>query len=267
MTARALLVGVESSRARPGLAPLPGAADDARSMESLLQSRGFPRDNIKVAAADELNAAPLKQLLLDLATATNAGDLAVFYFSGHGYRVPDGSGDEPDDRWDECLALQDELLIDDWFRDVFWPRTQPGSKWVTCVDACYSGTSTRGIDVWFGGSDRDLIEQRRDLALRDQVAEVPGKRWRIGLTACSDGEETLETVATNNEPGLARGAMTRAVVSNLRHSPDLTYVGLWTGVESTVAAMRRLVCWLGTPQIWSSGPDDSLRNAVAFHET
>ena len=41
-----------------------------------------------------------------LAAPSQPGDVAVFYFSGHGSQMPDVSDDEPD-QWDETLVAYD----------------------------------------------------------------------------------------------------------------------------------------------------------------
>ncbi len=211
MTARALLVGVPHTTARSNLPDLDGIETDTNAVKAMLLDRGFTAANVSVPDGRDLEAARLQAQLLALAEATKQGDLAIFYFAGHGYSTLDGSGDETGDDWDECLVCADRLLLDDWFHDVFWKATQPGSRWVTCVDACHSATSTLAIDVFHDPPPDHAISQM-------PVLDSP--RWRLLLAACGDGEDALELADRN---GMARGAMTDAMLRSLHEFPDASY--------------------------------------------
>lgn len=67
-----------------------------------------------------------------------AGDIFVFYYSGHGSRQYDRSGDE-DDRFDEGLCAYDGFLLDDTLNDL-WVQFKPGVRIVMISDSCNSGT-------------------------------------------------------------------------------------------------------------------------------
>ena len=179
----------------------------------------------------------------------------MFYFAGHGYSALGGSGDESGDDWDDCLVCADRLLLDHWFHDVFWTATQPGSFWVNCVDACHSATSTLAIDVFHDPPPDHAI---RELPL------VDGPRWRLLLAACGDGEEALKLDDRN---GMARGAVTDAMLRSVKEFPDATYARLWGLVADRATAIRNTTYWIGTPTIWASGPDQTLSESVAFAAT
>lgn len=90
---------------------------------------------------------PTKQNILTamrwLVQNCQAGDSLVFYFSGHGQRQVDCSGDESDG-FDEALCPLDHategLLVDDTINETIVRPLPHGAKLHAIVDACHSGT-------------------------------------------------------------------------------------------------------------------------------
>jgi len=84
-----------------------------------------------------------------------AGDLFVFYISGHGGQERDTSGDEEDGQ-DETLCLWDGPLSDDFLRGL-WDEMPPGIRVLFITDTCNSGTNfkarsyRRTVPRRFGG--------------------------------------------------------------------------------------------------------------------
>lgn len=87
----------------------------------------------------------LLQSIYDLALRSwsDALDVAVFTFSGHGAQVPDRDGDE-DDGLDEAICPSDAcpgpLITDDELASVF-RRFNPRTTVFAVFDACHSGTA------------------------------------------------------------------------------------------------------------------------------
>lgn len=249
--ARALVVGVPWTDFDSKLPSLPGAQGDAEGMKRLLVSRGFAATDVETPSGANLKARRVQQQLLDLAAVVEAGELGIFYFSGHGYRLPDGSGDERDD-WDECIVCSDDVIIDDWFRDVFWPATKPDSRWVACVDACHSDSAASGA-----------------LPQSPLRLEVPSGRttsassWRLILAACGESEEALYQGQAGPDP--ARSAVTKAILRSLKGESRRSYEQLWGDVVERIEKLRQLTWWIGDPRMWYSGSDERLKHARAFH--
>ncbi len=182
MVARALVVAVPTTKVS-GLPPLPGTTQDAIGMADLLKGRGFSDVRLQEHG---LTVDEFVNELLRLRADTQAGDLALVHFSGHGYRVADLDGDETDDHLDESLVLSgDKLLVDDWFRKTFWPGTAEGSWWVTCADTCFSGSVFRSVRYVLGRTSLDedpplahFVRAGADLARSGQPGEGARNRPR-----------------------------------------------------------------------------------------
>ncbi len=159
---RALVVGVNvypgiSVNGVGGQVDLRGAVNDARNMREALTAHFDVRpDEVKLlldtdASRDGILAA-FRQWLIE---GTEPGDRAIFYFAGHGAQVVDENGDEGDDKFDEVLAPSDTagelqgadaglsgFISDDEIQALL--AELPGREIMVIVDACHSGTITRG---------------------------------------------------------------------------------------------------------------------------
>ncbi len=164
-TRRALLIGINKYKHLPfysqilkmTITHLKGSINDVNLMKELLVSRyGFKEDDIKTLMDEKATRENIIKTFEDwLIHGTKEGDLAFFYFSGHGTQVPDQNGDE-DDGQDEALCPYDlvpegaanvmeaKVIIDDELGLLL--RRLKGREVVVILDACHSGTATRGID-------------------------------------------------------------------------------------------------------------------------
>lgn len=243
MTGRALVVGVPHT-SYAGLPDLPGALIDVERIEHLLETRGF---EIRSLSDPPPTRTVVQEGLLRLIADTLEGDLSVIYFSGHGYRLLDGSGDE-NDSWDEALVCADGPIVDDWFRDSLWSGVVPGSRFVAIVDACHSDSAVLGLRV---SDDEVLIPPL-------QPSPVEGV-WRVVLAACRDKESTLDLGAGDKGGGVATAEMLDIVENH----PGISYRDLWGRVATNV---RNLYPnrGIGVPHLTASGPDDSLLSGAAL---
>ena len=155
---KAFLVGIEDYKLLPpwspeakGVTDLVGPVNDVRLIKKLLIERFHfnPRD-IKVLTNREASYRGIREAFFNwLIKGTKPGDLAIFYFSGHGSRVRDLDGDE-EDGFDEVLCPYDidcengkNLLLDDELGA--WLRKLSKRTVVVMIDSCHSGGATRGV--------------------------------------------------------------------------------------------------------------------------
>ncbi|NDD83744.1 caspase family protein [bacterium] len=104
--------------------------------------------NIRVLTDDPKNPLrPTRKAMEDniawLMSNVKAGDTLFFYYSGHGTRVKDSSGDETDGM-DEVLVPLDYLragvITDDWLNANLVARVPSGATLYAFTDCCHSGT-------------------------------------------------------------------------------------------------------------------------------
>ena len=142
----AVLVGVRSTTAvcRPSdffdNRATAGASKDLDKMQRLLRQAKFKDANvIPLLTTTETTAASILKSLSDLVPKAKAGDLVVFYFSGHGDTLRDTNHDELSG-FDGVLIASDRCLIDDEL-DPIWQKFQAGVRLVMIIDACHAESS------------------------------------------------------------------------------------------------------------------------------
>ena len=164
----ALLVGCTRYPKLPKFFWLKGPANDLALIRHLLLGKfEFPEPNVRTlseeSGADEDRPvrANIEREFRRLATVAHRGDYVVIFLAGHGSSQPDNDPDNPDDvepdGCDEVFCAADvesltaedggqipNAIVDDEIRawlDAI--RAKGASVWVI-VDACHSGTVTRG---------------------------------------------------------------------------------------------------------------------------
>lgn len=229
----ALLVGIADyqylpAKARDGMTDLKGPANDLRIMFEALTSRyGFPQDGIQMLSDREAT----RQNIVDafkhgLIDRSRPGDLAVFYFAGHGSQVPDQNGDESDGL-DEVLCPYDlvpkggrNLILDDELGQ--WLSLLRERTTVVIIDSCHSGGAMR--------NSGDVLE--RHIAISDyqptsgafrltRGADVPDHA--IFMAAASEYKRSLEMRMDNGYHGVFSYSLCQAMQKSSLDSYDTLF--------------------------------------------
>lgn len=121
---------------------------DAQRMAETLGKLYGPGNITLLQDAAATKEAIRRAIYDDLAAKSRPGDLVMIYFSGHGGRCADTSGDE-EDGLDEYLvpvegrvADPESMILDDTL--ARWIQQLDGRQVVLVLDACYSGGANRG---------------------------------------------------------------------------------------------------------------------------
>jgi hypothetical protein len=168
----ALLVGV--SRYPEARDRLDGPPNDVTLIRQVLLERGFAAADIRVLAdaVDPKEAGfapdglPTRAAILGeleaLARRARRGDQVFLLFTGHGSQQPaaadpGGGAGEPDGldeiflpadigRWESATSRIENALVDNEFGGFVRTLQERGAAVWAVVDACHSGTMTRGVD-------------------------------------------------------------------------------------------------------------------------
>lgn len=209
-----------------------GAEHDARAMHDVLVERwGLRPGNALMLLGRAATKEAVRESIVGwLASRAEPGDLAVFYFAGHGSQVYDLDGDEPDGL-DETLAPVDVLPLssandirDDEFRA--WLATVPTDV-VVILDSCHSGTATRAGQMRTRALDRPpppeggrgprVLPQASDRqVMADSTTSVLELAGAAPHEAALEGPLDDASGAVEGEHG---GMFTRYLVSALRSAP------------------------------------------------
>lgn len=216
----ALLIGIADYEhfdllGPPGASDLVGPTNDVARMRASLKRWGFDGDDVRVLRDGEATRAGILAGLDWVAErARGENDAVVVYYSGHGTWVPDEDGDEalvtPGDTIDEALVPADApdpstasaLVLDDEIRDKL--AAIPSRNVTMIVDACFSGTITRGAEA----------------SPNARARGVPGNPG-------GDGPPGLE-LATAPTHTLITAASAREVATELTIGPERIVYGILT---------------------------------------
>ena len=184
---RALLVGIDKYQY---VSELRGSKEDVRAMKRFIKRvLHYKNSQIKVL----LDRQATKKAILRafdnwLIKGTRPGDRAFFFYSGHGYYIWDTSGDE-DDGYDETICPVDtnlnasSMILDDEIEKRL--KRLKGRQVTVIVDACHSGTVTRGLDL--KKSKRDLMVQKTPVLKSHSRQQKPKKFFGLTRSLKPDG--------------------------------------------------------------------------------
>lgn len=176
---RALLVGISdygNATEDPDKWANISGANDARLLSPLLTEQGFDVTSLVDAEATHNG---IVASLKNLTKACQKGDVVYLHFSMHGQPFEDLDGDE-DDGWDEALIPVDAQmvfaagvyegknhLLDDelgaYCNDIR-SKIGPHGKLYVVLDACHSGTSSRGDDEHVRGTREGFTRSGKNYA-------------------------------------------------------------------------------------------------------
>jgi hypothetical protein len=273
---RAILVGIDvynpEPSARPAARPavtqrpkvdgdpsywqfldLAGAANDVDLMEGVLRSFGFT-DIVILKNQDATADAILSTLQKNLVDDAQAGDVRVFYYSGHGNHIKNlasketGGEDQtivPADNWRNVPDIRDKEIS-----RILWQAARKGVIVTFIADSCHSGSLSRG--VWNargqartnigirGGTKTQLREPVvNDAATIDPQTNQPIDPEKLGVLTLAAAQPTEEALEADIDPGDdpaggRHGAFTWALAHALK-SPNEPMQQVF---QRTVAAMR-----------------------------
>ena len=138
------------------------AANDTLLIKAALAGFGFSEENIRVVHDEEATAEGIRAAFQQLIDDARPGDMIAFHYSGHGHQIGDEDTPlEETDGYDEVLVPHDapseyvagydgSLHIRDdevgAFLDALRAKVGPTGLVTAFLDACFSGTGTRGPD-------------------------------------------------------------------------------------------------------------------------
>ena len=160
-TKRALLIGISdygNAKEEPNKWANISGANDIALLAPLFKRQNF---SVKTLVDKQATHSGITKALAKLTKECKKGDIVYLHFSMHGQPFEDLNGDEPDG-WDEALIPVDaqmtykkglyegknHLTDDELEKYISAIRTKLGTagKLFVVLDACHSGTSSRGDD-------------------------------------------------------------------------------------------------------------------------
>jgi len=215
-----------------------GCELDVDNVERILEPLGYETTILKTSEATHDN---VLEALRSAARSLEAGDMFVFYYSGHGGQQPDENTEELDGQ-DETLVAYDRQIIDDELNEV-WLSMESGVRIVMISDSCNSGTNYRLV--------RDFSAPSAFIPVLDEGVQSEMKAQLIHFGGCRDGSPSAGY--------LGGGAFTMALCDAWEDGAFKgSYRELLEEAASKVSSEQK-------PQYSEYGPvSDELRNARPF---
>jgi len=204
---------------------LKGAVNDIESMAKIITMRcDVPEENILMLKNEQAGREDILSAIRDhLITPTNPGDELLFYFCGHGSRVPSDDPDEVD-AMDETIVPADAWqcapdILDAELGWLFNDIIDKGGKLTALFDSCHSGSITRGGPMLttgtrsLGSPVSPVALDRPEVPIDDRLP--PARRGALIVSAAQNFQSAIEAFDPNGE---IHGAFTSALISALRES-------------------------------------------------
>lgn len=225
---------------------LTGTHNDVKAVKDLLIERGFAEGDIKILHDEDATNAGIQQAFREHLGQAAGGDVALFYYSGHGHQVTDDNADEQDG-YDEALVPFDNggsRTGRNYLRDDDLNTLKGAIKTdnlVFILDSCNSGTATRGSAVMRG----DPVPAGAAAKERGAESDAGGgflpvatddARGYVMLSAARSSEPAVEMSFGEDGERKVMGAFTWLLIQELRRADShLT----WSQVNSRVQSRMK----------------------------
>jgi metacaspase-1 len=267
----ALIIAVAKYPAEGGWSQI-SSDKDIQLIEATLLKQGFDKDNITVIIDEKAKKEGILNALEDIKKKAGKDDVIVIHYSGHGQQIRDDNDDEIDG-YDEALIPFDAHLR--FKKDVYTGenhlrdeefgailddiRTKVGSKGnvLVILDACHSGTGTRGFGKSRGTAEKFAPESynppQKQGEEKGGMFESKGKSrgesddTDLGSIVVISGAKQNElNYEYQDEEGNYYGSLSYAVSKILSNADkNLTYRGLFDKIELEMS----VIAPKQTPQI------------------
>jgi hypothetical protein len=174
-----------------------------------------PADVLVLRDQEATRSAILQSIRQHLVEPSRPGDVAVFFFSGHGSQVRNSKSSE-EDHLDESLVPADSRVGAADLRDKELRRElnkvlDRGARLTVILDSCHSASGVRGLPTW--EAPRVIEVEPRDAADGSDPGPPLEDRDAVILTAAEESQSAWET---HDAAGLERGVLTWALLRAVR---------------------------------------------------
>lgn len=248
---KALIVGVNEYSADPRRYNLEGCENDADMMKQLLIYRfDFDPKDIKVIKSRNATLGDIRREMENhLIKGTKPGDLVVFFYSGHGTRVPEKIQGYSSDGYEEAICPSDAVPVKNNAKNVLFDvdigdllEKIPTDNIVVILDCCFSGTATK--DFSFQGRLKYMDPQNGETftnqnkfssasIVKRLTKEQRKMKW-VALSACTAWEKAQESRIEVNGQELPCGLLTRFLYQTLDKNPAISYQDAFTAIKREV---------------------------------
>jgi uncharacterized caspase-like protein len=241
MTKRALLIGINEYK-DDQVPDLHGCVNDVELIQDILQThyQFAPQDITRLVDDPGNTRDGIFDALDALIDATQPGDVALIFYSGHGSQAPDENAEE-EDKWDETIVPSDSGrvnlpvrdIIDDELHSYLSALAQRTDRATFVFDSCHSGSVDRALLAPAASTatmspraiPRAATPPEGDRRMRPEAPRATGKESSSGMVkqgeyvliaGCLDAQTSKET----DFEGQRDGALTYFLAGALKNQPE-----------------------------------------------
>jgi len=235
---KALLVGINYTGTQY---KLNGCINDVNSIKERITSEGFTNINIltditvKKATRDNI-LNEFRNLLIH----SQAGDLLLFFYSGHGSYTLDRNKDETDGYDETIIPCDFKGITDDELKSIIQTNLKENVTLVGLFDCCFSGTML------------DLKYQYLDSLNYDKYTENSNQletKGNVLMISGSTDKQTSADAVFNNKPN---GAMTWSFLETINQNKNASSKCKWRELVKSMRDLLKKSRFTQIPQL-SSG--------------
>ncbi len=242
----ALLVGINNYKYADRISPLAGSINDVEDMRQVLIGKfEFPPENILVLEDSQATHAGIVNALeTHLIAKSQAGDIVVFHYSGHGSQMKDVTGKQIS-RLDETIVPYDSRDPEGKVFDISGAELHAllvqlaakTSNVTFILDSCHSGTLVRGARMRSIPADTRTpppLPENTATGTRglSQATEESSPKF-VSIAAATSRESAFEHFAEGKD----HGALTYFLTRQLRSAKaGATYRDIMDSVMGNVTA-------------------------------
>ncbi|MBK7358360.1 MAG: caspase family protein [Saprospiraceae bacterium] len=265
-TKKALLIGIGKYPEQGGWATI-NSSNDLGLLRESLQAQGFNKENILELSEERATKANiLKMIKVDFTSKLSKGDIAYFHFSGHGQQMQDKNGDEVDGL-DECIVPFDSpkkyvegqyegerLISDDELNGALTDvrkKLGPNGHLIVLLDACHSGTGTRGSALARGTTEimasknytanlnkKSLTKEFKQTEQDGSNASAAGLAPFVAFFGAAQNQLNYEMT---DDKKVSYGSLSYAFSKNLvQIGQETSYRGLFDKIRNEMASIAPL---------------------------
>jgi hypothetical protein len=191
---------------------LRGCINDTDSINSFISDYNFQKISI---LTDNTIKKPNNNNILDefksLLSNSQAGDVLLFFYSGHGSYVLDKNGNEKTGNDQVIIPCDLNEILDDELKNIIQTNLKKDVTLIALFDCCFSG------------SILDLKYQYMDSLDKNNFTENENETETIGnvimISGCSDEQTSNDSIINNKN----QGAMTWAFLEAFKSQKNITW--------------------------------------------
>ncbi len=229
--------------------------NDIQLIKSALETQGFT--DFRILKNEQATRLKILDELKKLKNDSKPGDIIVIHFASHGQGIPDDNGDEPDGIDESICCYGAEAYLSDTYKGEEHLRDDELGKYLDGVrlkagksgqvlvllDACYSGSGTRGdqrpsrgiSNVLTNEGEFPVVTGKDDITFKESLISQGSENFAPMIVF--SGSRADEKNFEYNGMGSLSYAFSK-VLSNIS-SKETTYRSLFAEINSIMRAIAR----------------------------